>query len=130
MKDLISIGSTGFAQFGEADYEAKASSEGKILKDYFLKHFPVPEEYTPYCHYQWKYLSYDEDHYYELALCFNESAMEQHENPFFLEDFWEFVTLATSVYLDEDPFQQMAKDEYLRRIQENEIPPAALSAVA
>lgn len=69
--DYLSIGSSGFAQFGTDTYYIKAKIECAILMPYIKKTHPIPEEFKDICSYSWKRNPYEGDSYYDVAIYYN-----------------------------------------------------------
>jgi len=80
----ISIGSTGFSQFGTPDYYAKQKFEGKYLMNYFTKNFTIHDNLF----YKWKRNQYENDSYWDLNVCYWDN---EHVTPEEMELMWEDI---------------------------------------
>lgn len=128
--DYISIGSIGFAQLGDVDYLNKAEAEKIVLMNFFKKHHPIPLEFSSMCIYSWMSFPHDFGNYFELVIKYDQIALEDSDNPFFQDNFWDFVNRVLDVYLETESFEKKAMKEYKRMIDCKQINPSALSSVA
>lgn len=74
--DFYTIGSNGFAQFGDPDYNAKAKVEMNILKQYMYEHHPIPDMFSEFTWYRIKKFPYEQDYYHEIVLEFDDRELE------------------------------------------------------
>jgi hypothetical protein len=127
--DYITIGSNGFAQFGEIDFYEKQRIELPILLTYVKQKLAIPEKFKDLCHYKIMKFPYDEDSYSEIVLNYNswiidqwgdsedETLLEKHE------EFWEFANEAECIDLETEELTELIKETYLRSCREAEVIP-------
>ena len=70
--NTLTLGSTGFAQFGQPLQYEKSRIEKEVLLEYFRtnEHTKVPEEFLYLAFFIWKREPYEYDCYYELNVRF------------------------------------------------------------
>jgi hypothetical protein len=74
--DFICLGSNGFAQLGQDDYEEKARLELNALINYMYTVHPVPEGFRSIAIYKIKRFPHDFGSYMELVIVYDDEVLE------------------------------------------------------
>lgn len=75
--DFYTIGSNGFAQFGDVNYRAKAKIEMNVLMNFLYQQHPIPDLFNEFAWYRYKKFPYELDYYYEVVLEFDDHELDE-----------------------------------------------------
>ncbi len=117
--DYLVIGSNGFAQVGSPEYLEKNQIEMRVLLEYLIANFPVPEDFAQMCFYKVKWFQHDFGSYSEIVLIYNNRILEdwEEEEPERFDRFWDWFNTVESVNLESEQLTQCIKDKYLASIE-------------
>lgn len=123
--DYHNLGSNGFAQLGEPDYDEKIEVELDVLQKHLERTNPVPEELTNIAHYGTKSFEHDFGTYQELVIFYNSDTVSEWEDLYMDSDdsegdeygdkfdhFWDWVSQAESVDLESDELRAEIQKEF------------------
>ena len=123
--DYISLGTLGFAQFGEELYDKKVYVEKKIIQAFYLLtlELNVPEHFMYYAHFAWMRCPYNGGFYWDYVLIYDRHAideLEEHEDPDCqtrFDMFWKWVDiLQSALSKNEETLLELCKDLYRKDI--------------
>lgn len=102
--DLLNIGSIGFAQVGQHDFNKKLEIEMTILFKYVNSNFPVPKELSELCRFKAARFEHDFGAYREICLYYNRDTIDNYEeeNPKLHDMFWEFANKAECAFSSDE----------------------------
>jgi hypothetical protein len=112
--DYLTIGSNGFAQVGRPDFLEKNRIEMRVLMQYLIENYPVPEELAFMCHYKVKWFSHDFGMYSEIVLIYDDSLLYQWEekDPEKFLRFWNCFNDVEYVNLETEALTEEIKSKY------------------
>jgi len=112
--DYLTIGSNGFAQVGKQDFLEKNKIEMRVLMQYLVENYPVPDELAFMCHYQVKWFSHDFGMYSEIVLIYDDSLLYKWEenDPDKFDRFWNWFNDVESVNLETEALTEEIKSKY------------------
>ena len=90
--DYINIGSPGYAQVGQSDYNEKLNIEKVVVNLHVEKNYPIPLKLQDICYFKWKAFQHDFGTYHELCLVYDDKYLNTLEDDNEIIDiFWEFA---------------------------------------
>ena len=112
--DYLTIGSNGFAQVGRPDFLGKNKIEMRVLMQYLVGNYPVPDEFSYMCYYKVKWFNHDFGRYSEIVLVYDDYILDQWEedDPEKFDRFWNWFNDIESVNLESDYLNNEIRARY------------------
>ncbi|HCY41791.1 MAG TPA: hypothetical protein DHV48_10610 [Prolixibacteraceae bacterium] len=120
--DYLTIGSNGFAQLGDPNYNDKMKAELKVLLNHFRQNYPVLQCFKSIAYYSTKTFAHDFGIYQEVVLWYNREYIEElyeseSEADQELSDlFWTWFRIIEAVDLESEDLTDQIKADYLKSI--------------
>lgn len=77
---IFYIGSIGFAQLGQLDYNERSIIERQVMLKHCLENFDVPMEFKQDAFFRWERNSHDFGIYYDMVIKYNVQLEEEAES--------------------------------------------------
>jgi len=121
--DYLTIGSNGFAQVGRPDFLEKNKIEMRVLMQYLVEKYPIPDEFSFMCHYKVKWFTHDFGMYSEIVLIYDDSILYQWEedDPDKFNRFWNWFNDIEAVDLESDYLNNEIRVRYQIFVTKNSI---------